>query len=75
MTFLSKKRNVRMLTKRDKHFTFNDGFAVVNRAAIKVNENCPDEYKSILLRAIQYGWVESVAYMTEEEMVFAGLSQ
>lgn len=64
-----------MLTKRDRHFTFNDGVAVVNRAAVKVNENCPEEYKSILLRAAQYGWIEAVAYMSEEEMVFAGLVQ
>ena len=63
-----------MLRKTDKHFTFNDGIAICNRAAVKVSEDCPDEYKSMLLRAMQYGWIEAVAYMPEEELIFAGLT-
>lgn len=73
--FLSKRRSIRMLTKKDKHFTFNDGFAITNRAAIQISKNCPDEYKSILLQAMRYGWIEAVAYLPEEELIFAGLTE
>jgi hypothetical protein len=44
------------------------------RAGFEISSGCPIEYKMVLQECINNGWLKPVAYMTEREMLFVGLS-
>ena len=59
---------VKTLRPGDADFTFSpDGIQLVSRAAFEISNNCPAEYKSIFITAINAGWLKPVAYMLETE--------
>lgn len=58
---------IRTIRQGDPLFTIVDGFVTANRAGFEIGLRCPDEYRSILIQAIDYGWIKPVAYMTAEE--------
>ncbi len=59
---------VKTLRPGDADFTFSpDGIQIVARAAFEISNNCPAEYKSIFITAINAGWLKPVAYMLETE--------
>jgi hypothetical protein len=57
-----------------KHFQIVDKFTVTPRAAFEISNNCPAEYKSIFITAINAGWIKPVAHVTEEEYMVMQLS-
>jgi hypothetical protein len=44
------------------------------RAGFEISNNCPAEYKSIFITAINAGWLKPVANLTERELIFMGLT-
>jgi hypothetical protein len=75
MTFISKRSTVRTLKPGDPNFVINDGLVQVHRASIEVNQQCPENYKDLILECMRYGWIKPVAYVTERELLFMGLSK
>jgi hypothetical protein len=59
----------------DPGFTIVDGFVTSPRAGFEISNNCPAEYKSIFITAINAGWLKPVAHMHEREVLISGLSQ
>ena len=52
----------------DADFTFcPDGIQIVARASFEISNNCPAEYKSIFVTAINAGWLKPVAHMRDVE--------
>ena len=59
---------VKTLRPGDDNFTFSpDGIQLVPRAAFEISNNCPAEYKSIFITAINAGWLKPVAHMLDTE--------
>lgn len=58
----------------DKEWSFTEGVVLFRRAAIEIDENCPDMYKHILVQCVDKGWVKPVAYMPQEEVFIQTLS-
>lgn len=58
-----------------KHFQIVDKFTVTPRAGFEISNNCPAEYKSIFITAINAGWLKPVAHVTEEEYMVMQLSE
>jgi hypothetical protein len=59
---------VKTLRPGDDDFTFSpDGIQIVSRAGFEISNNCPAEYKSIFVTAINAGWLKPVAYMRDVE--------
>ena len=59
---------VKILRPGDADFTFSpDGILLVSRAAFEISNNCPAEYKSIFITAINAGWLKPVAHMRDTE--------
>jgi hypothetical protein len=52
-----------------------DGFSIAPRAGFQINNLCPKEYKLILQECISNGWIEPVAYMTEQEFTWEELKK
>jgi Tol biopolymer transport system component len=44
-----------------------DGIQVVARAGFEISNNCPAEYKSIFVTAINAGWLKPIAHMRDVE--------
>ena len=65
--------NIRKITRNDAMFHLTDGLTTAARAGFEISQSCPAEYKSILITAINAGWIKPVAYMYDYEMTFAVL--
>jgi hypothetical protein len=57
----------KMLRIGDKGWQFIEGNIIFRRAAIEVDENCPDMYKQIIATCADKGWIRPVAYLPQEE--------
>ena len=68
MITITPGRSVKTLRPGDADFTFSpDGIRLVSRASFEISNNCPAEYKSIFITAINAGWFKPVAHMRDTE--------
>ena len=68
MIKINTSRPVKTLRPGDTDFTFSpDGIQMVSRAGFEISNNCPAEYKSIFVTAINAGWLKPVAHMRGTE--------
>jgi hypothetical protein len=63
------------ITSKDPGFVLEDGIIISHRAAIEIDSRCPDNYSTIVQYCIAKGWIKPVAYITEREKIFIGLTQ
>jgi hypothetical protein len=75
MTYTVARTNVKSIRPGEPHFTISNGLVVTSRASFEISNSCPSEYKSILLQAINAGWIKPVAHVTERELIFMGLTK
>jgi hypothetical protein len=59
----------------DNHFTIVDKFTITSRAGFEISNNCPSEYKSIVITAINAGWIKPIAHVTDDEYMIMQLSR
>ena len=71
-----KVNKIKTLKRGDRGFTICvDGFSIAPRAGFQINNQCPKEYKLILQECISKGWIEPVAYVTEQEFMWDELKK
>jgi hypothetical protein len=66
--------SVKEIDHGDPLFTINTELTIAQRAGIKINTNCPAEYSYMIVRAVERGWIEPVAYVTDQEYMIMKLS-
>lgn len=66
---------IKELDSSDPLFYVNNGYIVAKRAGIKINKKCPTSMAHQILAAVESGWIEPVAYMTNEEYVMIKLGE
>lgn len=71
MSFRVHSSTIRTVKSDDPMFRLRDGVVLGQRAGFEVDPQCPKEYKSILYKCIEYGWIKPVAYMHDYEQTFA----
>lgn len=65
---------IKLLTPKDSDWhTSPDGFTLVPRAAIRINDSCPIDYHHLIYESISKGWIEPIAYMIESEYMWEKL--
>ena len=74
MTLRSVPNNIRKITAKDDDFCIISGYAYYPRAVIEISQNCPQDFKSIILTAISKGWVSAEAYVRDSEYMWEKLS-
>jgi hypothetical protein len=74
MNIKAHKSQIRTIRQNDPRFDIVDEYTVAPRAGFEISSGCPREYKLVLAECINNGWIKPVAYMTEKEMIFMGLS-
>jgi hypothetical protein len=75
MNITARRSLIKTFRPGDTGFTIDDGFMTSPRAGFEISNNCPAEYKSIFITAINAGWLKPVAYMHEREVLISGLAQ
>ncbi len=75
MNISTRQSQIRKIERSDPRFVIYDQFVAVPRAGFEISRSCPDEYKTILLQAVEAGWIKPVAHVTERELIFMGLSK
>jgi len=74
MNITCRQSQIRTIKPGDKNFIITDRFTQANRAGFEISNNCPKEYRSILITALNAGWVKPIANVTERELLFMGLT-
>lgn len=75
MSFKISKSTIHTIRQGDPNFHIHDKIVTAPRAGFEINQNIPYNYKLIISECIERGWLKPVAYITEREMLFAGLSK
>lgn len=66
---------VHKIESSDPNFNIIDQYMVFQRAAIHFDPNIPAAYYKIIAESLSNGWIKPVAYITEREKLFIGLSE
>ena len=66
---------IRTIKQSDPKFTIVDGMMTSPRAGFEITQRCPENYRDLILQCLDNGWLKPVAYMTERELIFMGLSK
>jgi uncharacterized protein YodC (DUF2158 family) len=73
MKITSTTSNIVTIRPGDPRFTITDGFVECKRAGFEISQNCPAEYKSIFITAINAGWLKPVAHVYGKELTMDAL--
>lgn len=74
MSFTVTRSSIKAIRPGEPHFRINNGLIVTGRAGFEISNSCPKEYKSILLQAMNAGWIKPIAHVTDEEYMVMQLS-
>ena len=75
MTYTVYRSHVHTIRQEDPNFMIHDGLTITPRAGFEISNNCPRQYKSMIMGAVKNGWLQPVASVTERELIFAGLTK
>lgn len=75
-TYNLHKTKVHKIESSDPNFNIIvDQYVVFQRAAIHFDPNIPNAYAKIIAECLNNGWIKPVAYISEREKLFIGLSE
>lgn len=74
MNIRTRQSQIRTIKSDDPRFRIWDDVVVSPRAGFEISTECPQGYMIVLHQCIDNGWLKPVAYMTERELLFGGLS-
>lgn len=74
MTYTVEKTTTRRIWRGESGFFMQDGIKLVPRAEIVVLEKCPANIVDLLNYAIAKGYVQPVAHVRDEELVWEKLT-
>lgn len=72
-TFNSPEVSIKIIRKDDDNFYIDNGIVQSPRAGFEISQECPDNYKLMLMTCIDNGWITPVAYMKESEYTWEKL--
>ena len=75
MTFTTPEKTIKTIRKDDPDFIIINGIVMAPRAGFEISNDCPRQYKLMIMEAIKNGWLQPVAYMKESEYVWEKLGE
>jgi hypothetical protein len=75
MSYTIHRSQIHTIRQEDPNFTIQDGITIAPRAGFEISNDCPRQYKLMIMEAIKNGWLQPVARVTERELIFAGLTK
>jgi hypothetical protein len=75
MSYTIHRSQVHTIRQEDPNFTIQDGLTITPRAGFEISNDCPRQYKLMIMEAIKNGWLQPLASVSERELIFAGLTK
>ena len=75
MTYTTPEKKIKIIREGDPDFHIDNGFHMAPRAGFEISNDCPRQYKLMIMEAIKNGWIQPVAYMKESEYVWEVLGE
>ena len=73
MKITSYQSKITTIRKTDSKFLLQDGLTICPRAGFEINQLCPREYKLIIAKCINNGWLNPVAHVYGKELTMDAL--
>ena len=74
MTYTVSKSTTRRIYRGQSGFNMMDGVMIVPRAEVEILEQCPAHVRDTVAWAIAKGWVQAVANVRDDELVWEKLT-
>jgi len=65
---------IRTVRQKDDDWMLTNGFIMTPRAGFEISQQCPKEYRMIISKCIDNGWLKPVAHIYDRELMFEKLS-
>ena len=75
MSYTFHRSQIHTIRQEDPNFTIQDRLTIAPRTGFEISNDCPRQYKLMIMEAIKNGWLQPVARVTERELIFAGLTK
>jgi hypothetical protein len=75
MTYTTPDSIIKTIRKDDPNFQIDNGIVMAPRAGFEISNDCPRQYKLMIIEAIKNGWLQPIAYMKESEYVWEQLGE
>jgi hypothetical protein len=75
MTYTTSDKTIKTIHKDDPSFMIINGIVMSPRAGFEISNDCPRQYKLMIIEATKNGWLQPVAYMKESEYVWEQLGE
>ena len=67
MNIESNAKTIKAVRPGDPLWQISSGFTVTPRAGLEISDQCPEEFKAIIVTCTLHGWLKPVAYMKESD--------
>ena len=75
MTFTIPDKTIKIIRQDDPDFHIINGIVMAPRAGLEISNDCPRQYKLMIIEATKNGWLTPVAYMKESEYIWEQLGE
>ena len=74
-TYTIPDKIIKTIRQNDSDFHIDNGIVMAPRAGFEISNDCPRQYKLMIMEAIKNGWLQPIAYMKESEFVWEKLGE
>jgi hypothetical protein len=75
MTFTAPEKTIKTIRQDDPDFHIHNGIVMAPRAGFEISNDCPRQYKLMIIEATKNCWLQPVAYMKESEYVWEKIGE
>lgn len=75
MTYTTPDKIIKTIRKDNPDFQIDNGIIMAPRAGFEISNDCPRQYKLMIVEAIKNGWLQPIAYMKESEFIWEKLGE
>jgi hypothetical protein len=75
MIFTSPNKIIKTIRQDDPDFIIDNGIVMAPRAGFEISNDCPRQYKLMIIEATKNGWLQPIAYIKESEYVWEKLGE
>ena len=75
MSYTIHRSQIHTIRQEDPNFTIQDGITIAPRAGFEISNDCPRQYKLMIMEATKNGWLQPIAYIKESEYMWEKLGE
>jgi len=75
MTYTIPDKIIKTIRKDDPDFYIDNRIDIAPRAGFEISNDCPRQYKSMIMESYKNGWLQPIAYIKESEYMWEKLGE